>query len=253
MFFLLQSQSVLSEGLHVSPLKIYFGSESNTASLKVVNDNPDTISLQLEAMTWFQDEEGQDQYAPTTDIIFFPKILSVKANEKRIIRVGYQGEPVGSLEQNYRLYLQQLPVEKPGEISAKFVVRMGIPIFIRPAEEVIQWEFVAETLVEKGFQIRVNNIGTGFLMVGAMDVTGRDAAGEKVFSASEQGWYVLAQKRRSFVVPVDKQFCDQASTLEVSITANRETRNRQVDASSIDCSILKSPGSETQRVMPGNS
>lgn len=247
---LAQSQSVLSNGFRVTPLKLYFDAGTLSSSLKVQNDSDQKVSLQLEAMTWSQSKEGKDLYAATREIIFFPKILSIDANSERIVRVGYQGDPASTKEKSFRLFIQELPVKTPGETSMAFAVRLGIPVFVRPVENELAWNVGFTRLEKQGLSIRVNNTGNRFLMVGAMRATGRDADGKEILRSEAQGWYVLAGQGRDFMLPITKESCEQIVTLEVAITVDKETRSRPLNG--INCELLDNAGSQSRRVVPGD-
>jgi len=248
---LVYSHNAMSDGIRISPIKLYFDADSNSASLKIVNDAEAQVTVQLEAMTWSQDQDGQDQYAPTAEVVFFPRILSIEANDHRIIRVGYQGDPASALEKTYRLFVQELPVRKPGEIEMKFAVRMGVPIFVRPVVEELAWSVSSSGLVESGLSIRVENTGNRFLMVGAMQAVGRNAAGEEMVDSKDRGWYVLAGQGRNFVLPINKEDCSRVTSLEVAITVDKETRRQMLEVNEGDCAGLGKSQPEGRRFITG--
>ncbi len=247
--FLAQSQNAMSDGFRITPLKLFFDANFSSSLLKIQNDGNQKVNLQLEAMTWNQSEEGEDLFAATREIIFFPKILSIDANSERIVRVGYQGIPADTTEKSYRLFVQEIPVETPGEAQMKFAVRMSIPVFVRPVENEHAWDVGYVSLEKQGLSIRVNNTGNRFLMVGAMQAVGRDAEGKEVFRSEGQGWYVLAGHGRGFSLPVNKESCEKMVTLEVAITVNKDTRTRSLNE--INCESLDHTISQSPQVMPG--
>ena len=189
---LAQSQSAMGDGFRLSPLKLYFDANSNTASLKIQNDSASKVNLQLEAVTWSQDKDGEDLYSPTREIIFFPKILTIEAHGEQIVRVGYQGAPAQSKEKSYRLFVQELPVEKPGEARMAFAVRMSIPVFVRPVENDRAWHMEPVGFADQGLGIRVINTGNRYLMVGAMQAIGRDENGEPNGILADQAMSLVA-------------------------------------------------------------
>ena len=247
--FLAQSQSAMSDGFRITPLKLYFDANSNSSLLKIKNDGNQKVNLQLEAMTWNQSDEGEDLYMATREIIFFPKILSIDANSERIVRVGYQGVPADTKEKSYRLFVQELPFERPGEAQMKFAVRVSIPVFVRPVENEHAWNVGFVSLEKQGLSIRVNNTGNRFLMVGAMQAIGRDAEGKEILRSEGQGWYVLAGRGRAFSLLVNKESCEKVVTLEVAITVNKDTRKRPLNE--INCELLDNTISQSPQVAPG--
>lgn len=246
---LAQSQNVLSNGFRVTPLKLYFDAGSKSTSLKIQNDSDQRVNLQLEAMTWHQDQEGKDLYAATREIIFFPKIFSIDANSEQIVRVGYQGVPASTKEKSYRLFIQELPVKAPGEAEMKFAIRLGIPVFVRPVENEHAWNVGFISLEKQGLSIRVNNTGNRYLMVGAMQAIGRDVGGKEIVRSEGQGWYVLAGQGRDFMLSVTRESCEKIVTLEVAITVDTETRTRSLN--DINCELIDNADSQSPRVVPG--
>jgi fimbrial chaperone protein len=229
------SQGAASDGMRVSPLKLQFDAESNSALVKVSNGRQEKITVQLEALTWTQDQAGQDQYSATSEIVFFPRILNIKPSEQRVIRVGYQGTPVSKKEKAFRLYVQELPLQKPGEVEMKFAVRMGIPIFVSPNQQEAAWDVASTEKTEQGFNVRVENNGSHFVRIGAIEVVGLNSEGVELFSVTESGWYVLAGSGRDFVLPSAGEYCEQVVSFEVAVTGGNETRNRQLSVTNTDC------------------
>lgn len=230
------SQNAVGEGLRVSPLKLEFNKDTNSALVKISNGGAKKINIQLDAMSWAQDETGQDQHSPTPDIVFFPRIFSIEPGDQRVVRVGYRGEPAGKQEITYRLYAQELPVEEPGVMQMKFAIRMSIPIFVTPDERQSGWAIDNIGLVEDGLSVQVENSGNHTISVGAIEMTGRTAAGEELFILNEHGWYVLAGRSRIFPIGWTGD-CEQLATLEVAVTRGRETRTRRQSVDGTDCQV----------------
>jgi len=232
------AQMVFSAGFRLVPLKLFFDAGNTSSSLKIVNDSKDNVTVQLEAKSWSQDSEGKDVYSATSDIIFFPKIVNIGPEDERVIRVGYQGGPVTDVEKSYRLFVQELPIEQPGEVAMKFVVRMGIPVFVRPGEDKQEWNTASIGMMKDGVALRVNNEGNRYLQVSSMHAIGKNNEGGVAFNSEKQGWYVLAGQGRNFILPVKKQECIKSASINMDVTVNKEMRNLIIDMNDIDCSIL---------------
>ena len=232
---LIVSQSAVGDGMRVSPLKLQFDTDSNSTLVKVSNGSEEKMTVQLEAMTWTQDQAGQDQYSATSEIVIFPRIFSMEPAEQRVVRVGYQGEPASKEEKAFRLYVQELPVQKPGEAEMKFAVRMGIPIFVTPIHQEEAWDISSTEMTEQGFSVRIENAGTHVVKIGAIEFTGLDAEGAKLFSVKESGWYVLAGRGRDFMLPYAGDHCEQVVSLELTAASGNETRNRRLSVTNSDC------------------
>lgn len=229
------SQGAVGAGMRVSPLMLEFDADSNSALVKVSNDGLQKISVQIEALSWSQDQSGQDQYEPTHDIVFFPRIFSVEPGDQQVIRVGYQGESATEKQSSYRLYVQELPVQEPGQVEMKFAVRMGIPVFTSPRKPEKAWNIGEVAITEQGFGVVVENTGNQFVRIGDISITGRGDGGAELFTINESGWYVLAGRSRDFVLPITGMSCEQLASVELTVTSGNQTRNKNVDVSSQNC------------------
>lgn len=229
------SQSALSDGLRVSPLKVEFDKDNNSALVKISNGGAEKFTVQLDAMSWTQDAAGQDQHVPTSDIVFFPRIFSIKPGDQRTVRVGYQGAPASTQEKTYRLYAQELPVKEPGVTEMKFAIRVGIPIFVSPDSSNSAWDIDGIKWTDEGLSVLIDNSGNHNISVGAIDVTGRNNAGAELFTLNKHGWYVLAGRSRSFVLPWSQALCDQLASLDLAVTGGSETRTRNHGVADTDC------------------
>ncbi|MBM4137860.1 MAG: molecular chaperone [Nitrospira sp.] len=72
----------------INPVRIFFDAKVTTEKLNVRNSGDRDFSLQLRVYKWSQDAHGEDIYEETTDIVIFPKIVTIKKGEEKIIRIG---------------------------------------------------------------------------------------------------------------------------------------------------------------------
>jgi fimbrial chaperone protein len=175
-------------------------------------------------MVWRQDAEGRDEYNATKELVFFPKIFSMAANEERIVRIGYEGEwPLR--EKTYRLYLQELPVSQPGETALKMVLRLGIPVFIKPVKETQESAIEIERVALFGAQllVRVKNNGNSHAMVRTIKASGLDGSGTEVFSRETAGWYVLPGISKPFLLAISAEQCLKAKAVQIAVEGGAST------------------------------
>jgi len=217
------------------PVKLTIDSRSKTEVLRIMNDGNEKVTVQLEAKAWSQDETGQDVYADTKDIVFFPKIADIEKGEERIIRIGYQGEKAPSTEKTYRLYLAELPVTSPGELALKFALRLGIPIFVSPRKENREWAVDKVGISEESLRVSINNSGNTHAVVSKIMATGLDASGKEVFSRNISGWYVLAGVSKPFAVDVSRQECLSVRTINVTAEAGKIVRDTTLNVDRTMC------------------
>jgi fimbrial chaperone protein len=227
--------AVLASSLRVTPIKLTFDEQSTTAVIKLMNEGDGNITVQLDAMSWDQDDQGADNYTDTKDIVFFPKILEIAPTTERIIRIGYQGDTAPAIERTYRIFVQELPVTKPGEAALTFAMTFSIPIFIRPGAE--RNDVTIEDANSQHGQVRVTvrNGGNTHVIVNHIKLKGLDAAGQEVFSNEMRGWYLLSNKSKTYEVPIPIDGCKQAAEIEVTMQAGSNTAVTLVDAVAGQC------------------
>src|SRR5438477_2258462 len=118
----------------VSPIRLDFEPGRRSATVTVANDDPRPLRLQLKLMEWTQDATGMDVYTESDELVYFPKLVSVQPNDRRLVRVGIKS-PAGAAERTYRLFLDELPDTAPAAASGlSFSIRFALPIFLPAAQ-----------------------------------------------------------------------------------------------------------------------
>ena len=218
------------------PIRLFIDGHSRTEVLRITNQGNEKVTVQLDAKAWRQDAAGKDVYEMTKDIVFFPKIVDIEKGEERIVRIGYQGQNALTTEHTYRLFLEELPVTKPGELALKFSLRLSIPIFVKPMQEMRpEWAVDGLSLSEETLKFQVRNNGNIHLMVGKITAIGRDNSGKETFTGETTGWYILAGAARPFAMDFSRGECLRTGTVNVSVKANRDTRESTLDVEQHMC------------------
>jgi len=219
----------------VVPVRLSFDAKSSSAVLRLINEGQEKVTVQLSAMIWSQDEKGEDRYEPTKDIIFFPKIADIEKGGERIVRVGYQGPKAGTREKTYRLFLEELPVSKPGETALKLVLKLAVPIFIAPAKEVKERGIEKAELLMGRVLVKVKNSGNAHFVVGKIKAVGLDPSGAEVFSKEVSGWYVLAGAFRIFPIDIPENECLKASVIKIKAEIENSGMDAQLKVDPLQC------------------
>lgn len=208
------------------PLKLHIDSKSKTEVLRVVNEGAETVTVQIDAKHWSLDGAGQDIYGDAPDIVVFPKMATIQPGETQVIRIGYTGGPA-TREKTYRLFVQELPVSKPGETALKFAITLSLPVFVAPEQEIIKWSAEVEGLAQESLRVKVNNGGNRHVMIKKLIATGFDASGTIVFTQEAAGWYTLSGKSRLHTVNVPYQECLKAARINVEVQT--KTSSKKMD------------------------
>lgn len=210
----------------VSPIRLDFDRTAKTGVITVTNDDESRLSFQMKLMTWSQDAKGVDHYAESSDLIFFPLIMTLEPKEKRIIRVGTKLPPSAS-ERTYRLFIEEITdvaAARSQGTAVSVKLRFGVPLFIAPAK-VEKGGTISDARLAKGeVQLTVKNSGNQHFRFETVTVT---AAGAPMGEAS--GWYLLAGAERSYTIKLDKDACAKARKLEIALSADELALKRELD------------------------
>jgi len=215
--------------IKVVPTKVFLGGGKKAEVLKVINEGDDKVTVQVEAMKWTEDENGVDKYEPTEDIVFFPKIFTVEKGKEWLLRIGAKSQKNENKEMSYRVFLQEIPVSKPGESQLTMALRLSVPVFIKPTREVRGWEIEKAVLSKSGLSLRVKNTGNTHITVSKMKAIGLDASGKEVFNVEEAGWYVLPEAARTFGIKIPGKECRTASVMKVTAEAAGSGKDTKLD------------------------
>jgi fimbrial chaperone protein len=227
----------------VSPTQVVLTSKATSALLTLRNESSETIRFQLSVFSWDQGATGDMDLKPTTDIVFFPKLVSLSAREERKIRIGTESA-FGTSERTYRIFVEELPsIAKPDQSSSgvSMRTRMGIPIFLQPDATRIDGAVTGLSLDRSSVLVRVENKGTVHFVTGSVHVTGATSNGVLVFDKVVNGWYVLAGKGQSYEIPLTPAECGSAVALTVEVTIGETTLRERAQRPADGCRTTASP------------
>ncbi len=202
------------------PLRVAMDRATRAAEIVIRNDDETPLRLQVQAMSWRQDEDGRDRYEEADGLIYFPRALEVPPRESRLVRVGIRAAPVAR-EETYRLFIEQLPPPGPAEktkgVSLRVLLRIGVPVFVAPAQPERKAEI--EQLVLHGGQARVTVANHGNVHVAAdrFEVEALGSDGAILFTRQVQERYFLAGAVRPSTVELPRELCPQVARLRVSL------------------------------------
>jgi len=217
--------TALGGRFQVRPVKIYFDARTKITSFKVISsEEKNILTLQIQTVTWSQDGKGKDQYGDTKDLLVFPKLFKLQPRSERVVRVAFRAKKDPRREHTYRIFVEELPVEGRGETTITITLKLGMPVFVQPAQGKDDWSIEGLTLEKGRARVAIGNNGNQHLIVREIAATGADAGGEKVYSRTVSGWYVLAGSQVSFFVPISREKCLKLHTLKVSVKSRSNVR-----------------------------
>ncbi len=219
-------------GFGVAPIRLDFDSSVKTGAITVSSDDTARLSFQMKLFEWSQDKNGKDQYKESSDLIFFPQLMTLQPKDKRIIRVGTKSPPAAA-ERTYRLFIEELPDAnakrgKGAQVAVK--LRFGVPLFVAPIEPRLAGTIEDAALAKGEVRLRVRNTGNQHFRFETISASAGGAAIGQV-----EGWYLLAGAARSYTIKVDPQACAKAGRIEVALSAGSLEIKRELEATPVLC------------------
>ena len=197
--FLLGAAGACTAGsFAVSPVRATLSSSQRVGSMVVRNTGAEPVVVQLEAFDWSQ-QEGQDVYTATKEILATPPIFTIPPGGSQIVRVGLRRAPDPQRELTYRLYLQEVPSAKPDLQGLRVVLRMGVPVFVAPAvaaAPVLRWH--AARHAGNTLKLSLTNNGNAHIQIAKSKLTLADTT--HAVATQEVAAYVLPGQTRDWLV-----------------------------------------------------
>lgn len=223
----------------INPLHVTLDRATRASEILVRNDDSVPLRMQVQAMNWRQDADGQDQYELADGLLYFPRTMEIPPGDSRVIRVGVRAAPTAR-EDTYRVFVEELPPAVPASAapsgtSLQVLLRVGVPVFVAPAQSDRKAEITRLELRGTSAEWAVVNMGNVHLRAEQVALTGVARDGSKLFEQSFQERYLLAGavKTLRFNIPPEK--CAQLAVLEAVVVAEDLELNRKLDVAPGSC------------------
>ena len=204
----------------VSPITLTLSAQAQSGNLVVTNRSDVSARFHVTAFAWEQAANGEMVLTPTREIMFFPAMLTLNAQEARNLRIGMNFKP-GAVERTFRVFVQELPAlataNTPVGSKVSVLVRMGVPVFIEPTVKPKAIPSLSALSLQRSkFSFHVNNTGNSHFV--PREITVKPMDGASVLTTLEvNGWYVLAGKTSSYSVTLPTEACVALKSITVEM------------------------------------
>lgn len=179
-------------GLSVSPVRLELDDTRPVATLRVINRSSRISRVQTEVLRW-QQTEGEALYTASTELLVTPPIFEVPPQSEQVVRVGFlQVPPERQLEQAYRVFFREIPRPGQDEGGVQLLLRIGIPIFLRPTQ--VQRQLRVQAADRTGGSLLISNPGNVHVRIDAVQwLQGGEMGAEQrqlryLFPGERQRW-----------------------------------------------------------------
>jgi fimbrial chaperone protein len=188
--------------LQTSPVRLDLSATQKYATLTVTNQGASTTMIQVDPVAWHQ-ENGEDRYAPTQDLLVVPALFELEAGASQLIRIGMREAPERDRERPYRIYVAEIPdASETRSRSVRVMLRIGIPVFIHsPAAEAakLQWQ---ASCTARTMRLEAANSGNAHVKILILKL--RESGSGREVATLKTADYLLPGTTRSWEAEVAK-------------------------------------------------
>jgi len=237
LLFAWASSSVAGEFV-INPLRVSLDKTTKASEVVVRNDDKVPLRMQVEAMSWSQNGEDPDHYAPAEGLLYFPRTMEIPAGDSRVVRVGVRAAPV-TREEAYRLFIEELPpalADEPAQgTSLRVFLRVGVAVFVAPAQPERRGEITRLDLKGRKVEWVVSNSGNVHFRADQVELVGIGRDGTRLFVQPFQERYFLAGVTRTLRFDIAPEACGQLAAIEAVVVADRLDLKRRIDVPPGSC------------------
>ena len=208
--------------VQVNPVVILLSPAARSALVTVRNAGAEPVRFEVQVRAWDQSPAGEMLLSPTEDIVAFPPILTLAPGEERNLRIAAT-TPFGAVEKTYRVFVQELPPERPdAQPQVRVLSRIGLPVFLAAARPVARAE--VDDLAVRGGKVsfRLRNTGTAHVRPSSVELMATGDGGAPLLQRSLDAWYVLAGGERRYEVELPAATCPRVREVSVTVDLGAE-------------------------------
>jgi fimbrial chaperone protein len=224
------ASSARAAGLQVSPVLVELSRAEPRATVVLKNLSDAPVRYEITASAWDQAPDGEMRLAPAPEILVYPPLLEVAAQEERKIRISTTGS-FTAREQSYRVFIRELPpAETPSQqTGVRLMTKVGIPVFLLPAKLDLRAEIAGVAVHAGRVAVTVRNTGNTRLSPSKLKVEALGEDGKTVSSIDADVWYVLAGGERALDLKLPAEGCARARSLVVTAPVGGGTVRARVE------------------------
>ena len=177
----------------IKPVRVELTAAKLNSVVQINNAGDDAVTIQASVLSWTTDGE-KDLYSPVDDILLNPPVFTIPAHATQMLRLGLRKFSGAPGEQAYRLILAEVPKPlDPGFVGLRTVLRISIPIFIKPPTATYQLFWESKRNAEGTLVITAVNRGRAHVQIRRIDVASSQS--EEVVSKILSDYLLPQQKR----------------------------------------------------------
>lgn len=229
--------SVLAGAFSVMPMRLDLGGAIRSAALTVRNEDTQPLSFSVRLRAWTQNDEGRDHYEDSSELVYFPRLLTLEPGAQAVVRVGLR-QALAAPEQAFRLFVEELATAQPATTTGpnlRVAVRFGVPVFVRamPAARSLRVEGFTASRGQARWTLR--NDGNQHERFERLSLRGLDTEGVELFSQDVPARYLLAGRQQGFSVALPLARCERLARLDLRLETEQGSRQEPASLDAPAC------------------
>jgi fimbrial chaperone protein len=201
----------LASAFSISPMSVRFTpvGDGTIQSFKLTNSSDATIAIKVSIVSRTIALDGSETLKPADDLfVVYPSRIVLAANAIQVVKVQWKGPADVSIEQNFRIVAEQLPVDFDGQQpeNIRILLRYMGTLYITPPNAAPNVVLDSVEPTSDGLAITLYNKGGAHVLLNNLTITIKAGDSSKSYSPEElkgfSGENMLAGLRRTFIVPL---------------------------------------------------
>lgn len=190
--------SIEAGSYEVKPVRIELSARQLRVNMQIQNLDVDPTTIQAHIVSW--NAKGAEEILSDSDAILLnPPIFTIAAGRSQYLRLGLRHLLPDAKEGTYRLILEEVPAPfKPGFAGLRTVLKMSIPIFVKPRVSAPQLVWSLQQTSDQQLRLSVENRGNAHVQIRKFAITGSGEAQPGFLQ--DTATYVLQNARKEWVI-----------------------------------------------------
>jgi fimbrial chaperone protein len=181
----------------VRPVRIELSTRQLRVTMQIQNLADEPTTIQAHIVAW-NAKGAEEILSDSDDILLNPPIFTVAVGHTQYLRLGLRHTQPDTKEGTYRLILEEVPpLPKPGFAGLRTVLRMSIPIFVKPRVSSPLLTWTLQRTSDQDLRLSVENRGNAHVQVRKFALTG---VGTEPGFVEEVASYVLQNAHKDWVI-----------------------------------------------------
>ena len=186
--------------LTVAPVRLELSAARPYTILRITNDGSESVRLHARAFRWAFDAKD-DVLTATDELLLNPPMMTLRPNTVQVIRIGLRSRMESSVEETYRLILEEVPAARAKVEGTQIstILKMSIPVFAVPRKAVSpKLEWSAHRDSNGAVKIVAANHGAAHIQIKRFAVS--HVSNREKTQKMEQIVYLLPSQRREWTL-----------------------------------------------------